>query len=90
MLFLVHYDRQKSKVMSFKEYQEADRSIAYQDRLALEIQHNIRGGLQEIVLLEAVDKDQLRKTHPKYVTNSRGETLFIAAAVVGLLALLKS
>jgi hypothetical protein len=91
MLFLVHYDRKESKVMFFKEYQDSERVLAYQEQLALEMKHNLRDGSQEIVLLEASNKDQLLKTHPKYyVGSTNGEKLFIAALVLGMLALLKS
>jgi hypothetical protein len=90
MLFLVHYDRKKSKVISFKEYRESERALAYQEHLELEKKHNLHDGSQEIVLLEAVDKEQLKKTHPKYVANTTGETLFMATVVVGVLAWLAS
>jgi hypothetical protein len=90
MLFLVHYDRKKSKVVSFKEYQDSQRPLAHQEHLALEMQHNVTDGTQEIVLLEASDKNQLRKTHPKYVTSSNGEILFMAGLVLGALALFKA
>ena len=88
MLFLVHYDRKQNKMVSLKEYQEEERQLAYQDRLAMEKIHARLDGSQEIVLLEAKNKEQLRKTHPKYVPDTMTEKIFLGAAIVGVLALL--
>ncbi len=88
MLFLVHYDRKQNKMVSLKEYQEEERQLAYQDRLAMETIHARLDGSQEIVLLEAVNKEQLRQTHPKYVPSTASEKIFLGAAIVGVLALL--
>ena len=88
MLFLVHYDRKQNKMVSLKEYQEEERQLAYQDRLAMETIHARLDGSQEIVLLEAASKEQLRKTHPKYVPDTITEKIFLGAAIVGVLALL--
>ena len=88
MLFLIHYDRKASKVLNFREYQDGERQRAQQDRFAMEMQHNLRTGDHEIVLLEAADKAQLRKSHPKYVPMSDGEKLFWAGAAALLLAAL--
>ena len=88
MLFLIHYDRKNLKVLDFREYSEAKRAQALQERLALEIQHNPKSGDQEIVLLEAQSKEQLRKTHPKYVPYTSAEKLFLGVAVIGILAAL--
>ena len=88
MLYLIHYDRKQSKVLSFKEYQDFQHSQAFDDRLALEIEHNIQDGEQEIVLLEAANKQQLKRTHPKYVPASDGEKLLLAGLAVALLAAL--
>jgi hypothetical protein len=88
MLFLIHYDRKNSKVLTRKEYQDNERAIAVQDRLAMERLHNLKGGEQEIVLLEAVDAAQLRKTHPKYVPMPDVERLFWAGAAALLMAAL--
>jgi hypothetical protein len=90
MLFLVHYDRKQNKVLSLKEYQDEERAIAYQDRLSMEKLYSRANDTQEIVLLEAVSKEQLRQTHPKYVPSTASEKIFLGAAIVGVLALLTS
>lgn len=90
MLFLIHYDRKNLKVLDFREYPDEARSQAFQERLEMEIQLNPKSGDQEIVLLEAESKEQLRKTHPKYVPYSKAEKLFLGVAVIGILAALTS
>ncbi len=74
--------------MELREYSDAQRAQAFQDRLSLEMQFNQMAGDQEIVLLEAQSKAQLRETHPKYVPYVTTEKLFLGVAVVGLLAAL--
>ncbi|TAG26887.1 MAG: hypothetical protein EAZ37_06985 [Burkholderiales bacterium] len=88
MLYLVHYDRKENKVVTLKEYQEQERPLAYAARLDMERIYARLDGSQEIVLLEAADKAQLRKTHPKYVPDTTAEKIFLGAAVMGVLALL--
>lgn len=90
MLFLIHYDRKNMKVLDRREYPNSAREQAFMDRLALEMQHNQKAGDQEIVLLEADNKEQLRKTHPKYVPYTSTEKLFLGVAVIGILAALTS
>jgi hypothetical protein len=87
MLFLIHYDRLQTKIVSFTEYKDSERAHANQARLELEIQYNQHNGTQEIVLLEAVNKAQLKKTHPKYVPeNSLIDNLFIGALIGAVIA----
>jgi hypothetical protein len=88
MLFLVHYDRKQNKVLSLKEYQDEERVLAYQDRLSMEKLYARANDAQEIVLLEAVNKEQLRQTHPKYVPSTASEKIFLGAAILGVLAIL--
>lgn len=90
MLFLVHYDRKQNEVLSLKEYQDEEREIAYQDRLAMEKLYARANDAQEIVLLEAVNREQLRQTHPKYVPSTASEKIFLGAAILGALAILTS
>jgi hypothetical protein len=86
MLYLLHYDRAVSKLLFFKEYQDADRSIALNDWRDLEIRHNLQDGSQEVVLLQAQSRDQLRRTHPKYeIPQTTGEKLFVGAVILGVL-----
>ena len=71
MLFLIHYDRKQAKTVFYKEYDDSLRAQAYEDRLRLELTHNILFADQEIVLLEAANQAQLRKTHAKYLKTER-------------------
>ncbi len=88
MLFLIHYDRKNMKVLDRREYPDSAREQAFRDRLEWEMQFNQKMGDQEIVLLEADNKEQLRKTHPKYVPYTTTEKLFLGVAVVGILVAL--
>lgn len=88
MLYLIHYDRKKSQLISRQEYPESARETAFYDRHKLEMQYNQFSGEHEIVLLEAASLEQLRQTHSKYVPYSTGEKLFLTVLAVGLLAAL--
>lgn len=88
MLYLIHYDRKKSELISRTEYLDSQRELALSDRLSLELEYNQYSGEREIVLLEAENIEQLRRTHSKYAPYSTGEKFFLAALAVGVLALL--
>lgn len=82
MFYLVHYDRVKSKVLSFDEFADSERQQALAKRFELEKKQNYFDVDQEIVLLQAANREELHKTHPKYghpITDN--EKLFTALAV---------
>jgi GNAT superfamily N-acetyltransferase len=66
MLFLIHYDRAKGRLVSIREFPETKMSDASAAKIDLEI--SLLGGSnrQEVVLLEADSRDDLRKTHRRY------------------------
>lgn len=66
MIFLIHYDRRNARTLTFKDYAEEQRPQALTDRLDLEIRFNTGEALQEIILLEAPSREDLRQTHAKY------------------------
>ena len=66
MRFLIEYDRQHGQLVTFKEFCDAERQKAEDERLALELELNRRGAQHEVVLLEAVSEDALRRTHRRY------------------------
>lgn len=66
MIFLIHYDRSRARTLTFHGYEEEERPRALKDRLDLEIRFNTGQASQEIILLEAPSRDDLRKTHAKY------------------------
>ena len=88
---LIHHDRASGKLEFFKEYQDTERAAALSDWRDLELKHNFLHGSHEVVLLQAKNRAQLRKTHPKYdIPETTGEKLFTAALIVGLIAALTS
>ncbi len=66
MLFLIEYDRQRGTVVTLMEFDESERKKAGDSRLELELTLNRRGIQHEVVLLEALDEDALRRTHRRY------------------------
>ena len=82
MLYVIHYDRQKAKTVDIFPFEKHQREWAYQKRRELEIAHNSLGN-REIVLIEANDEAQLRKTHAKYFDKplTEGEIAFTALLV---------
>jgi hypothetical protein len=66
MLFLIEYARSAGKIVSFKEYADAERETAQSDRLVLELRLRQRGEEHEVVLLEADSEEAVRRTHARY------------------------
>jgi hypothetical protein len=66
MIFVIVYDRQRSKAVSKKRFRDNERALAQRERLALELK--ARGAKRdiEVVLLEAGSEQQLRKSHSRY------------------------
>ena len=66
MIYLVHYDRSSGTLKAKHTYSDAQRDVAEQARLALEVEKLHAGVASEIVLLEASSELELRKTHSRY------------------------
>lgn len=64
MTFLLEYDRRAGRLIKMQEF--LDRNRAEGARLQLELALNRAGIRHEVVLLEATDKQALRKTHRRY------------------------
>jgi len=71
MIFLIKYSRKEGIILSMKAYQESDRHVAENDRLNMEISLVHIGLDNEVVLLEANNESDLRKTHRRYFENIR-------------------
>lgn len=69
MIFLIEYDRPQGRILTFKVFGESERGKAEDIRLELELDLNRRGVDHEVVLLEAANKDALRRTHRRYFEN---------------------
>jgi len=65
MIFLIDYNRQKGK-LKLRAYKDADRNLAQEDRLQLELDYARRGISHEVVILQAASEKALRRTHRRY------------------------
>ena len=68
MIFLIEYDRSTRRTLLFKTFGDNQRHAAQDERLRLELELNRHGLLldHEVVLLEALDTQHLRRTHDRY------------------------
>jgi hypothetical protein len=66
MLFLLEYKRTQGRIVTFKTFDNSERSKAEQSRLELELELNQRQIDHEVVLLDAADEQALRRTHRRY------------------------
>lgn len=63
--FLLVYDRRRGRIVDRRDYEEADRERALQDRAQL-MREQRQSADTEVVLLGAESFDDLRKTHARY------------------------
>ena len=66
MIFLIEYSPREGRTLQFREFSDSERKDAEKARLALELDLFHRGIDHEVVILEAVNKDLLRRTHQRY------------------------
>ena len=66
MIFLIEYDRNRGELVSFRPFHDSDQGAAEELRLELEIELNRLGTKREVVLLEAVSEEAMRRTHRRY------------------------
>ena len=66
MIFLIEYYRPEGRIVTFKTFDQSERSRAEQLRLEIELDLNRKKIDHEVVLLEAADENALRKTHRRY------------------------
>ena len=66
MIFLIHYNRCDRTTLLLKPFAVEDRAIALNERLELELRHNTAENCAEIVVLEAKNESQLKRTHARY------------------------
>ena len=69
MLFLIEYDRSRGKIVTFRAFDESETKDAENARLDMELKLNRQGTEREVVLLEAVSEQALRRTHRRYFEN---------------------
>jgi len=66
MIFLIEYDRPTGKLLTFRPFQDSDRSSAQAAKLELELDLHRRGVEREVVFLEAQSEELLRKYYRRY------------------------
>ena len=66
MIFLIEYDRDRGRLITFKKFEDSERKRAEDARLELELELNRVGTNYEVVVLEAASEDAVRRTHRRY------------------------
>jgi len=66
MIFLIEYKRLAGRIVTFKTFDQSERTRAENMRLDLELDLNRKKIDHEVVLLEAADENAVRKTHRRY------------------------
>jgi hypothetical protein len=69
MIFLIEYDRNRGKIVTFKSFDDSERQRAEDARLNMELKLNQLGTEHEVVILEAATEEALRRTHRRYFEN---------------------
>ena len=71
MLFLIEYDRESGKIVTFRSFDDSEREDAEHLRLEKELELNRRGVEHEVVILEAPTEAAVRRTHRRYFESLR-------------------
>lgn len=66
MLFLIEYDRLLGQVVALREFADDEQQLADQARIEMEVDLNRRRIEHEVVLLQAVSLEALKRTHGRY------------------------
>jgi hypothetical protein len=66
MIYLIHYDRRAAKLVTIQPFRRDQRQQAEKVRLDRELELLRSDTSHEIVLLEASNEVELRKTHRRY------------------------
>jgi hypothetical protein len=70
-IFLLQYNRRKGQLVTLRSFDDTERATAGNCRLELELDLNRKGVKDEVVLLEAVDLEALRRTHRRYFEDAQ-------------------
>lgn len=66
MLFLIEYNRERGRIVKIRSFNGSNGERAEESRLKLELELNLKGVKNEVVLLEAINEEALRRTHRRY------------------------
>jgi hypothetical protein len=66
VIYLIEYDRESGSLLRLMAFSPADRRRAEEERLKVELDLLKNRIAREVVLLEASNEEELRKTHRRY------------------------
>lgn len=66
MIYLIQYDRSLGQIVRLESFPADSKDRAEETRLCVELELLSRKISHEVVLLEASNEDELRKTHRRY------------------------
>lgn len=66
MIFLIQYSRANGRIVRFDRFQDAERETAANARLEIELDLNRKGIENDVLLLEALSEEALRRTHRRF------------------------
>ncbi|MSP96407.1 MAG: hypothetical protein EXR29_04095 [Betaproteobacteria bacterium] len=66
MIYLIEYDRKAGTLVRLREYSSEERHLADEVRLKVELDLLSTNVAHEVVLLEASNQVEVRKTHRRY------------------------
>ncbi|MBV8604072.1 MAG: hypothetical protein JO224_05245 [Pelomonas sp.] len=72
MIYLIDYDRRSGTLIEMRAFLDAQREVAQDARLELELSLLAQGTNREVVLLEAANESDLRRTHGRYFETIEG------------------
>lgn len=71
MIFLIEYNRPEGRIVTFKVFDDSDRSRAENSRLEIELNLKRQNTDHEVILLQASNEEALRRTHRRYFETAR-------------------
>ena len=70
MYMLIDFDQKSGKLISCRTFGESEGDLVRKARLDLELSLHAAGEVREIVILRAIDEEQIRRTHRRYFETS--------------------
>ena len=71
MIFLIEYNRSEGRIVTFRNFENAQQREAQDMRLEIELDLNRKGIDHEVVLFDAESEEALRRTHRRYFETLR-------------------
>ena len=66
MIFLIQYNRPTGRIVTLRVFDDSERAAAEDFRLELDLDLHRRKIHDEVVLLQAISEDAIRRTHRRY------------------------